>query len=136
MNGSSNAQIKRRIFVLALTTTPIWGCVSQATNEVRSQESRESYIGWVRFVGEFALYDNQAAFERSEREHCISGALPLDKQRLAAKEMNGRRVKVTGVRVPWSLPDPLAISLNNDGSPITNWCGEEFVLFATDMIPE
>jgi len=62
--------------------------------------------------------------------------LPLNKQRVAEKEMNGRRVRVTGVRVPWSLPDPLAVSLNNDGSPITNWCGGKFVLFATDMKEE
>jgi hypothetical protein len=121
-------QVARKVSIVTVTLTSAiaWGCSSPT----------ESRIGWVRFVGEFALYDSQSAFERSDREHCVSGALPLDEQRLAAKTLDGRRVKVIGARVPWSLPDPLAVSLNNGGSAITNWCGGSFVLFATKMVPE
>jgi hypothetical protein len=35
--------------------------------------------------------------------------------------------------VTWSLPNPDAFTMNNDGSPITNWCGDRVVLFASEM---
>lgn len=57
-------------------------------------------------------------------------------QQDAARKLNGRRVRVIAKRVPWELPDPLALSLNYEGSPITNWCGGKYVLFATEMEPE
>ena len=113
------------------------GCASQsASTHVKESEGGGSYVGWVRFVGEFVLYDDRSAFADSRREHCVSGALPLDKQREAAKKFNGKRVRVKAKPVPWSLPDPLAVSLNHEGSPITNWCGGKYILFATDMTPE
>jgi hypothetical protein len=131
-------QVARKVSIVTVTLTSAiaWGCCYRANQKPSGTSPTESRIGWVRFVGEFALYDSQSAFERSDREHCVSGALPLDEQRLAAKTMDGRRVKVIGARVQWSLPDPLAVSLNNRGSAITNWCGGRFVLFATKMVPE
>ena len=103
----------------------------------RAQPNEEdSYVGWVRFVGEFVLYDDRSAFAGARKEHCVSGALPLDKQKQAAKRFDGKRVKITGTRVSWSQPNPLAVSLNHKRSPITNWCGGEYVLFATDMTIE
>jgi hypothetical protein len=136
MTGQPNTPLKVCALVLALAPTLILsGCKSWALNHEIGRGSAESYVGWVRFVGEFVLYDDQSAFESFGKNHCMSGALPLEKQRLASR-FSGTRVKVTGVRVRWSLPDPSAVSLNNDGSPITNWCGGEFVLFARDMVPD
>lgn len=57
-----------------------------------------------------------------------------DKQKEAAAELNGKRVIVRARAVPWALPDANALTLSNDGSPITNWCGGKVVLFATQMI--
>ena len=130
-----NVPTKLCIVVVALTLAVACGCAYRAKQPLGVRPV-ESHVGWVRFVGEFVLYDDKSAFEGARRDHCISGALPLEKQQVAAKKMDGRRVKVTGVRITWSLPDPLAVSLNNDGSPITNWCGGNFILFATDMVPE
>ena len=91
------------------------------------------HVGWVRFVGEFVLYDDREAFLERRRDHCVSGALPLNQHRVAAKKFDGKRVRVTGVSVEWSLPDPMALSVNHKGSPITNWCGGSRVIFGTGM---
>lgn len=113
------------------------GCASpEATIRTSVTDSPGQFVGWVRFVGEFVLYSDRVAFDGFRRERCISGALPLERQRDAAKRLNGKRVRVIAKKVPWALPDPLAVSLNNQGSPITNWCGEKYVLFATDMAIE
>src|SRR5215216_7239190 len=109
------------------------GCVSKVADRVDEAESVGTYVGWVRFIGEFVLYDDRSAFENSRMEHCVSGALPLDRQNEAAEKFDGKRVRVKAKPVPWSLPHPLAISLNHEGSPITNWCGGEYILFAIDM---
>jgi hypothetical protein len=109
------------------------GCANQRTTVHAQPESETQYVGWVRFVGDFLLYTDRSAFKLSQREHCVSGALPLEKQRDAARNLSGKRVRVIAKRVLWKLPDPLAVALNNNGSPITNWCGGEYVLFATDM---
>lgn len=124
-----------RIMLAIAVTTAVFGCADQFTATRAAQpDEDDSYVGWVRFVGEFVLYDDRSAFTGSRREHCVSGALPLNEQGEAAKRFDGKRVRVTATRVPWSLPDPLAVSLNHEGSPITNWCGGEYVLFATDMV--
>jgi hypothetical protein len=112
------------------------GCAGEGGSRRDQAHATQSYVGWVRFVGEFALYDDRSAYESSRHARCISGALPLEQQRKAAYEFEGRRVRVTAVRVAWFLPDPLSVSLNNDGSPITNWCEGKYVLFATEMVPE
>jgi hypothetical protein len=43
-------------------------------------------------------------------------------------------VRVTARAVPWSLPNPETFTLNNAGSPITNWCGDRVVLFASQRV--
>lgn len=130
----------KRFYRITLTFSAaviFFGCANRLTPPSTSQpDSDGSYVGWVRFSGEFLLYDNRSAFAGSRREHCVSGALPLEKQREAARKFDGKRVRVTAVRVPWSLPDPLAVSLNNEGSPVTNRCGGQYILFATDMMLE
>lgn len=133
-NQCCNGSTKLCIVVVALTSAVAWGCAYRA--KASGTPPPDSQVGWVRFVGEFVLYDDESAFKGSRMDHCMSGALPLEKQLAAAKKMNGRRVRVTGVRIAWSLPDPQALSLNHDGSPIINRCGGDFVLFATDMVPE
>lgn len=124
-----------RITLTLAIVVAVFGCAS-GSPAGQPDDGDDSYVGYVRFVGEFVLYDNRSAFADFRREHCVSGALPLDKQREAAKRFDGKRVRVTGTRVPWSLPSPLAISLNHEGSPITNWCAGQYVLFATDMVIE
>jgi hypothetical protein len=97
-------------------------------------EREHVYAGWVRFAGEFALYSDPSAFADSQTAHCLSGALPADKQKEAASKFSGKRVRVTARAVPWSLPNPETFTLNNAGSPITNWCGDRVVLFASQMV--
>lgn len=132
-NLSSQARSVLTILVVVFVSG---GCAGEGGGRGDQAHATQSYVGWVRFVGEFALYDDWSAYENSRHAHCISGALPLEQQRRVAREFEGRRVRVTAVRVAWFLPDPLAVSLNNDGSPITNWCGGKYVLFATEMVPE
>jgi hypothetical protein len=126
-----------RVTLTLAAVVTVLGCANEPTATGTGQpDGGEPYVGHVRFLGEFVLYDDRSAFADFRREHCVSGALPLDKQREAAKRFDGKRVRVTGTRVPWSLPDPLAVSLNHEGSPITNWCGGQYVLFATEMVIE
>jgi hypothetical protein len=82
------------------------------------------------------LYDNRAAFENRTSEHCVSGALALDQQLLAASKFDGKHVRVTAKLVEWALPDQYAVSLNHDGSPVVNRCRGRSVLFATDIALE
>ena len=90
------------------------------------------YVGWVRFAGEFSLYSDASAFADSQTTHCVSGALPPEKQKEAAK-LSGKRVRVVAIPVKWSLPNPDSFTMSNAGSPITNWCGDPVVLFASEM---
>jgi hypothetical protein len=113
----------------------IGGCVNRQTIAPadHAPAAEKTYIGWVRFTGEFNLYDDHTSFLNSSRSHCISGALPLDAQRTARQTLDGQRVRVTARSVTWSLPGSLAVSMNNEGAPITNWCLGDQVLFATAM---
>jgi hypothetical protein len=91
------------------------------------------YVGWVRFAGEFSLYSDPSSFADSQTSHCVSGALPPDKQKEAAAKLSGKRVRVVAVPVKWALPNPDSFTMSNAGSPITNWCGDPVVLFASEM---
>jgi hypothetical protein len=92
-----------------------------------------AYVGWVRFAGEFFLYPDSASFDAAQTMKCVSGALPVEKQKEAAARFSGKRVIVRARLVPWSSLPPEAVSLNHEGSPITNWCGDKNVLFASEM---
>jgi hypothetical protein len=105
------------------------GCASTGGYAARPRV----YVGWVRFAGEFSLYSDPSAFADSQTTHCVSGALPPEKQKDAAAKLSGKRVRVVAVPVAWSLPNPDAFTMNNEGSPITNWCGDRVVLFASEM---
>jgi hypothetical protein len=106
------------------------GCASTSGH---SSARPRVYVGWVRFAGEFSLYSDPSAFADSQTTHCVSGALPPDKQKEAAAKLSGKRVRVVAVPVTWSLPNPETFTMNNEGSPITNWCGDRVVLFASEM---
>jgi hypothetical protein len=108
------------------------GCKTLSTAESTKPQGL-LYAGWVRFAGEFTLYADESAFADSRTSHCLSGALPPDKQKEAAAQFSGKRVVVRAKVVPWSLPDPQQLTMSNEGSPITNWCGGKEVLFATEM---
>ncbi|HEU4625477.1 MAG TPA: hypothetical protein VFS52_11970 [Steroidobacteraceae bacterium] len=112
-------------------STLLAGCVS--TSAPHASARPRVYVGWVRFAGEFSLYSDPAAFAESQTTHCVSGALPPDKQKEAAAKLSGKRVRVVAVPVTWSLPDPETFTMSNAGSPITNWCGDKIVLFASEM---
>ena len=109
------------------------GCAKPATTQ-RTETRERTYAGWVRFAGEFALYSDPSAFADSQTNHCVSGALPAELQKQAATQFSGKRVRVTARPVPWSLPNPDTFTLDNAGSPITNWCGDRVVLFASKMV--
>ena len=108
------------------------GCTVSALPE-RTTPRETLYIGWVRFAGEFILYPDSASFEAAQTMKCVSGALPPEQQKEAAAQFSGKRVRVRARTVPWSSLPPDAVSLSNEGSPITNWCGDRNVLFATEM---
>jgi hypothetical protein len=105
------------------------GCASTGADSKRPRV----YVGWVRFAGEFSLYSDASAFADSQTSHCVSGALPPEQQKEAAAKLNGKRVRVVARPVAWVLPNPDTFTLNNNGSPITNWCGDRVVLFASEM---
>lgn len=96
--------------------------------------------GWIVFHEEFQLYDTYDAMVRGDQDHCISGALPLTKQRAAEKKYRNKqaRVRVRGTLVEWKLPKTpqfpvTGLALMHDGSPILNGCLGRFVLFATSI---
>jgi hypothetical protein len=89
------------------------------------------YAGYVRFAGEFMLYPDAKSFASGQPLRCVSGALPLDKQKEAAAEFSGKRVLVRAKSVPWSPGE--GYSVNHEGSQITNWCGARTVLLAVEM---
>ena len=103
--------------------------------EPPSQTSTKEYVGWVKFRGEFLLYPDKKAAENGVGRGCLSGTLPLQLELDAAKKYDGTRVKVIAQPILWRLPSPLALSLNHEGAPVTNWCHGDTVLFAKDMIP-
>lgn len=89
------------------------------------------YTGFVRFAGEFMLYPDAKSFAAGNPLRCVSGALPLEKQKEAAAEFSGKRVLVRAKAVPWSPGE--GYSVNHEGSQITNWCGARTVLLAVEM---
>jgi hypothetical protein len=108
------------------------GCTTAGAAKPASERGL-LYRGWVRFAGEFALYADPSAFADSQTGKCVSGALPPEKQQEAAANFDGKRVIVRARAVPWSLPDAEALTMSNQGSPITNWCGGKEVLLASEM---
>ena len=119
---------------IAVSVVATLGGCAQSNLTQRAEAREHVYVGWVRFAGEFSLYSDPSAFADSQTAHCVSGALPPDKQKEAAAQFSGKRVRVTARAVPWSLPSPDTLTLNNAGSPITNWCGDRVVLFASQMV--
>jgi len=89
------------------------------------------YTGFVRFAGEFMLYPDAKSFAAGNTLRCVSGALPLEKQKEAASQFSGKRVLVRAKAVPWSPGE--GYSVNHEGSQITNWCGARTVLLAVEM---
>ena len=92
----------------------------------------EKFSGWVRFAGEFELYDTEADMKAEKPGACMSGVLPLALQRAASNKFNFSHVSVWGFRVPrWH--DPTIMYLDNEGATIVNRCDGDFVIFANRM---
>jgi hypothetical protein len=89
------------------------------------------FTGYVRFAGEFMLYPDAKSFAAGQPLRCVSGALPLEKQKEAMSEFSGKRVLIRAKAVPWSPGE--GYSVNHEGSQITNWCGARTVLLAVEM---
>lgn len=92
----------------------------------------ETFSGWVSFRGEFLLYPSRRAMLAEKNEGCLSGALPLTQQRIAMRKYQHKHVDISGYKERFALA-PLALSMNNRGSPITNICSSEFVIFANKI---
>ena len=136
MNALNRRSARCALFLLALPVfCGLGGCPSMVGNPRSESAPLRLYSGWVRFAGEFYLYADAKSFAESATSHCVSGALPPGKQQEAAAQFNGKRVRVIGKIVPWSLPAE-ALTMNNEGSVITNWCGDKSVLFATKMVED
>jgi hypothetical protein len=127
----------KHVGTLILAVLCGFGCAGSASSSREANAGAEqTYVGWVRFVGEFVLYDDRSAFLERRRANCISGALPLAAQRAAVGKFDGKRVRVRAVPVEFAIPesaDVIALSMVHQGSAITNWCGGPRVLFATEM---
>lgn len=93
------------------------------------------FIGWVRFTGEFMLYETRDAMEEGANVSCISGALPLPAQRDAMHRFNRTHVIIYGHEEPWVRYSRSQVALLNEGAPIENQCSSVFVIFATKIVP-
>ncbi len=91
------------------------------------------WTGWVKFTGEeFELYADEDQLMQPFARPCLSGALPRDLQRQAARDLGGQEVKVTGTVRPWAAGTP---TMDRAGSTITNSCGGSVVVLAETMAP-
>jgi hypothetical protein len=115
------------VISIALSLCMVSGCGTSPKVETYPHV----YAGYVRFAGEFMLFPDAKSFEAGQPLCCVSGALPLDKQKDAVSQFSGKRVLVRGKAVPWSPGN--AYSVNHGGSLITNWCGARTVLLAVEM---
>ena len=104
------------------------GCATRQSSEAYPHV----YTGYVRFAGEFMLYPDAKSFASGQTLRCVSGALPLEKQKEAASQLSGKRVLVRAKSVAWAPPGE-SYSVNHEGSQITNWCGGRKVLLALEM---
>lgn len=100
-------------------------------------ENASQWEGWAVFSGEFKLYRRKTPGRRLTPGRCVSGALPLEAQRRAIREFEGRRVRVKGRAVRWPehfSPDFLP-RVDHGGSTISNWCFGNWVIFADSIEP-
>lgn len=108
--------------------------VSCAAAGIKPEPILSTWRGVVVFsAGEFQLYET--GMPNIMSEGCISGSLPIDHQKLAAEEYNGSAVIVVGSRVRWPN-DPLLAYLENKGGRVSNECGGQYVIFASNISRE
>jgi hypothetical protein len=106
------------------------GCVS-ATPQ---RDEKRSFVGKIAFVGEFHLFLTPDDPARSTE--CISGVFPIDQHLRVQKEYHNKYVRVTGTLVPYSsLEDEIGNERGWRGSQLPNYCGNDFVLLATEVLP-
>jgi hypothetical protein len=95
----------------------------------------ERFVGWVRFYGEFNLYETEKDMREGMNSRCISGSLPLNAQRVAPRRFNGEHVVIYGRRMSCWPRDSLTMELIYKGSHITNECRGDYMIFATSIEP-
>lgn len=124
--------MKVTAFITILAATAALGACASAPPAAFDTAATE-WTGWVRFTGEeFELYADEDQVLQPFSRPCLSGALPRDLQRQAARDLGGQEVKVTGAVTPWTSGRP---TMDRSGSTITNSCGGSVVVLAETMAP-
>jgi hypothetical protein len=116
----------------ALLTAAV-SLIALAPAAASPESSDTTFEGYVRFVGEeFQLIERQNQYVSGRQRPCVSGALPRDLQRLAATDIAGQKVRITGTVMAWSADLP-GDRYAWEGSNIRNECGADHVILATDI---
>lgn len=103
-----------------------------AQTDTRFDPAATTFTGWVRVSnGEFQLFPQQRQLREPFSRPCVSGALPRNLQRTAS-DLSGNMVRFTGQAVNWDA-NKTNSTLNHEGSRITNQCGGDYVIQATDV---
>lgn len=126
-----------RLVMITAAALALTACASGATAPAPASfdASATQWTGWIRFVGhEFALYDDENALRRPFSQDCVSGVLPLDLQRQAARDLGGLEVVVTGRTAAWSDDLP-GDRLEHEGSILRNECRKGVVILASSVRP-
>lgn len=104
---------------------------SCGTAAITSESDARVWRGVVVFsAGEFQIYETGTPNDVSEG--CISGSLPLDLQKRAAEQYNRSAVIIVGRSVPWPT-EPLLAYLEHRGGRVSNECGGDYVIFASEI---
>jgi hypothetical protein len=122
--------------ILALTTAlALTACATgPSPNTYVHAAGDTAFTGWVRFSnGEFQLYGDRNQVLQPFSRPCVSGAASLDEMRQARQDLDGAKVRITGMTRPWS--EAITGRIQQDGSDIRNDCGGTFVIVADDIRP-
>ncbi|GAA0635581.1 hypothetical protein [Brevundimonas lenta] len=113
---------------LALTA-----CATTPTPPASFDPAATSFTGWVRFTdGEFQLFEREVQVRNEFSRPCVSGALPLDLQRTARRDLSGQMVTFTGRAVSWA-DRSTPTGLTHEASIIRNTCGGDYVILAESV---
>ena len=113
----------------------IAGCASTPSTDPSTafDPAATRFTGYVRFdSGEFQLFEREAQMRSAIGRPCVSGVLPLNKQRTARRDLPGQKVTFTGRAVPWA-GHSTTTGLDFEGSNVRNTCGGEYVILAEDV---
>jgi len=127
-----------KALAIGLAAAALGGCAGMLdpgnTPKAVLDPAASQWEGWVRFSEEeFQLYPREVQVLRPFSRPCLSGALPLNLQRQAVRDLGGQKVRVTGRTTPWTGREA-GNRIDHAGSDITNVCGGQAVILAESMV--